>query len=114
MKTSFFILSVVLVVFGCQKQQNNSDNLATASIHASSMVCGSCAMNVETAVKQIDGVQEVSVDLKSKIVAVKYIPQKTNLDALETAITNAGYDADSKKRNSEAYDKLDKCCKIDG
>ncbi|MBI3364754.1 MAG: heavy-metal-associated domain-containing protein [Ignavibacteriae bacterium] len=106
----YLVISGVLLL-GCQKKQ---DTLAAASIHASSMICGSCAKTVENALSHVEGVKEVNVDLKTKLVQVKYVAERTNLESLEKAITNAGYDANDRKRNPDAYEKLDKCCKIDG
>ena len=114
MKHFIVVLAIGVFLFGCRQKENEADTVATASIHASSMVCGSCAKTVKNAVTRIEGVKEVSVDLESKMVQVKYIPEKTTLESLEKAITDAGYDADNQKRNAEAYEKLDKCCKIDG
>ena len=109
---SFSIILVAMFLFlsGCQKKQETE----TTVIKANSMVCGSCVKTIERAVNHVEGVTGVHADLKTKTVEVKYIPTQTNVGAIETAITNAGYDANDKKRNPEAYEKLDKCCKIDG
>ena len=112
MKKKFF-LGLFLFVLGFPACQSNR-NLNTTVIKASSMVCGSCAKTIEKAVTAVDGVSGAQVDLKSKTVEVKYDPAKTSVGSIEDAITNAGYDANDKKRNPEAYDKLEKCCKIDG
>ena len=112
MKFTLAIVVFAIALVGCRPDA--ADNTMTASIHASSMVCGSCAKNVKDAVTQVEGVKEVNVDLKEKIVQVRYISEKTNLEALEKAINSAGYDANDRKRDPAAYEKLDKCCKIDG
>lgn len=111
MKT--FILAIAFAGFvlaGCQKQEQ----LESTTIHATSMVCESCAKTIEKAVYHVDGVKEVSVDVKAKLVEVKFVPRQTNVETIEEAITDAGYDANAKKRNPEAYEKLSPCCKIDG
>jgi len=104
-----FLLTMFLFV-GCQKQQD----LQTAEIKASSMVCGTCAKNIEKAVYAVDGVKEVNVDVKTKMVEVKFVSLQTNVETLERTISEAGYDANNVKRNPDAYEKLDACCKIDG
>ena len=111
MKYFLVFLLVAFLFAGCQKQQ---PELQTATIKASSMVCGTCAKNIEKAVYHVDGVKEVNVDVKTKMVEVKFIPLQTNVETIEMAISDAGYDANNRKRNPEAYEKLDACCKIDG
>ena len=111
MKKLFIIMSLAgFIVAGCQKQQQ----LETTSIKASSMVCGTCAKTIEKAVYRVEGVKEVNVDVKMKFVQVKFVPLQTNVGTIEQAINDAGYDANDRKRNPDAYEKLEACCKIDG
>ena len=110
MKTLYVLLVFGMLFAGCEKKKQ----LETATIKASSMVCGSCAKTIEKAVYKVDGVKEVDVDIKSKIVQVKLVPGQTNVETVEMAISDAGYDANNRKRDAAAYDKLDACCKIDG
>lgn len=85
-----------------------------ASIKVESAVCNSCANTIEKALKKVDGVKSVKVDIDKKVANVKYVAVKATLTQLETAISNVGYDANDMKRNKAAYDKLDDCCKIEG
>lgn len=85
-----------------------------ANIQVASLVCGTCADNVEKALFQVEGVKAVDVDMDKKIAEVKYVPYQTDVQVLERAIVEAGYDANEKKRDAAAYEKLDDCCKIDG
>ena len=110
MKYLVATMTVIGILISCQPKQE----LLTTTIKASSMVCGSCAKNIEKAVYRVDGVKEVNVDLKAKTVSVKFVPAQTNVETIELAISDAGYDANSRKRNPEAYEKLESCCKIDG
>ena len=96
----------------CSRQEQ--PKIENTAINVSSLVCGSCARTIEVAVKALDGVQEVSVDVGEKRAKVKYLPAKTDVKAIENAIANSGYDANSTKRSPKAYEKLDACCKIDG
>lgn len=101
----------LFILVSCARVKNES---TTALVRTPSMVCGSCAKTIKDAVAKLDGVEEVNADLATKTVTVKFIPAKLNLDNVEKAITAAGYDANDKKRDRDAYEKLDKCCKIDG
>ncbi len=107
----FMIVCMALILAsGCESKHD----LATTVIKANSMVCGSCAKNVQKAVARVEGVKEVNVDIKTKTVQVSFLPAKTDVGMIESAITGAGYDANERKRDKEAYEKLDACCKIDG
>jgi len=110
MKITLFTIAVLIaaVLIGCGEPAD----LKTEVIKANTMVCGSCVKNVEKAVYAVEGVKSVAVDLKAKIVTVKYIAKNTNLETIELAIADAGYDANDRKRDPAAYEKLDACCKI--
>ncbi len=69
-------------------------------------------MTIEKALKSLDGVKSAQVDLKRKVVAVEFMTSKLDLGKIETAITKAGYAANDKKADPEAYEKLDECCKL--
>ena len=111
MKQLMLIFAAAVLLAGCARHEKE---LETTVVKAQSMVCGSCAKTVQDAVAKVDGVKEVNVDIKAKTVQVKFVSEVTNLGNIEKAITDAGYDANDRKRNAEAYEKLDKCCKIDG
>jgi copper chaperone CopZ len=119
-----FALSVVAVlltvaVVSAQPKQSASDmkkadtQVLTTIIKVPTIVCGSCVTTVTKALKKVDGVKTAKVDLKKKTATVKYASTKVTVDKLEKAITMAGYDANNLKRNPEAYEKLDACCKGD-
>ena len=103
-------LLIALVFISCQKKDQQ---LESVTVKANTMVCGKCAKTITKAVYAVEGVKDVNVDVDKKIVEVKFVPLQTNLAMLERAITDAGYDADDKKRDPEAYKNLDECCKID-
>jgi copper chaperone CopZ len=101
---------IALLISSCSK---NTPKLEVSTINTPTMVCGTCAKTIEKAVYRVEGVKEVNVDLKTKMVEVKYVPLQTNLEYIESAITAVGYDANDKKRDPDAYEKLDACCKSD-
>jgi len=109
MKKIFTVSLLMMALGGCRPSQK----LESAEITASTMVCGKCAKTIEKAVYQVEGVKEVDVDVDKKLIHVKYLPLQTNVATLEHAITDAGYDANGKKRDQAAYDKLDACCKME-
>jgi copper chaperone CopZ len=114
-----FILTALAVAIAAAQLKQNLDLLKgdaqvlTTIIKVPTIVCGSCVTTVTKALKNVDGVKTAKVDLKKKTATVKYTSAKVTLEKLENAIADAGYDANSVKRNPEAYEKLDACCKTD-
>lgn len=56
------------------------------------MTCGSCVRHVTSALKAVDGVEDVAVDLASGRVAVRGRPG-TEPNRLTSAVADAGYPA---------------------
>ena len=109
-KILFLAILAPLIIFGCQKKGQQPE---VVMIKTPTMVCRSCAKTIEKAVYRVEGVKDVSVDLEEKLVQVKFLPVQTTVAFLEGAIAAVGYDANDKKRDPEAYEKLDACCKSD-
>lgn len=78
------------------------------------MQCNMCKKTIEGEVKKLDGVNEVNVIVKEKIAKVTFDKSKTDIGSIEGVIISAGYQANDKPANKEAYDKLDDCCKVGG
>ena len=114
-----FIAAILTVAVGSAQLKQNADakkadaQVLKTIIKVPTMVCGSCVTTVTNALKKVDGVKTAKVDLKKKTATVTYASTKVTLDKLEKAISEAGYDANTIKRNPEAYEKLDACCKGD-
>ena len=47
-----------------------------------------------------------------KMLKFNFEKGKTDLEKIETVITEAGYDANDKKAVPDAYNRLDDCCKL--
>ena len=61
----------------------------------SGMVCGSCVSRITRAVKRLDGVSGVRVDLGRELVTVRRERGSASDDALAAAVAEAGYQADA-------------------
>jgi copper chaperone CopZ len=111
---SLMLIAFVVVAFGQSKPEAKSVAMATKtiSIGVPTIQCGSCKMNIEKALNEVEGIKTAKVDLKKKTVAVEFVKAKLDLSKIETAITKAGYAANDKKADPEAYEKLDECCKV--
>jgi periplasmic mercuric ion binding protein len=105
-----FVVSLALQACG---SQDDANRVETATIQVKSAVCGTCQMTIKNSLTELDGVKSAEVDIKAKTATVQFLPAKLNLEALEGAITSAGYDANEKKADPKAYEDLDECCKID-
>lgn len=100
---------------GTDKADKNATGEAEITeIKLPTMQCSTCKKNIESAVKKMDGIEDVNVVVKEKIAKVKYDKSKTDLNKIEGVITMAGYQANDKPANKDAYDKLEDCCKIGG
>jgi mercuric ion binding protein len=55
------------------------------------MTCEVCPITVKKSLEKVPGVSAVKVDFGKKTATVTYDPDKTKLEALTRATTNAGY-----------------------
>ncbi len=81
------------------------------TIKLNSIQCNMCVEKITEAIKSVDGVVKTKVNLNKKSASVTYNADITSKEEIENAITSAGYDANEKPADSEAYEKLSSCCK---
>lgn len=81
-----------------------------AMISVPTLQCNNCVNTVTAAVKKVDGVESVKVDLDKKIAHVNFDAKKVKVADIEKAIAAAGYDANKVKRDEKAHAKLPQCC----
>ena len=105
----FLILPILLLGLfaACKKDEN----LQTSVIRTNTIVCDQCVETIKKAVFTLQGVKDFEADLAAKTIEVKYLSKQTNLETIEITITRAGYDANDRKRDPEAYENLPECCK---
>lgn len=58
------------------------------------MTCGSCVNRITRALRKLDGVSKVSVDLRRETATVRREPALVSNAALAAAVAGAGYEAD--------------------
>ncbi|SFV06006.1 heavy-metal-associated domain-containing protein [Alicyclobacillus macrosporangiidus] len=68
--------------------------MATATITVKGMTCSGCVNSVTKALKDVEGVQEASVDLQGQKATVTFDEAKTTVAKLKEAIEDAGYDTE--------------------
>lgn len=79
-----------------------------------SAICGMCKARIERNLAFEKGVKESTLDVKSKIVTIKYNPTKTDVAKLKANISKTGYDAEEVMADEAGYAKLPSCCKKGG
>lgn len=63
----------------------------TVSLAVQNMYCAACPFTVKSSLQSVPGVKMVSVSFEDKTAVVTFDDTKTNVKALTTATTNAGY-----------------------
>ncbi|WP_052254832.1 copper chaperone CopZ [Salinicoccus sp. YB14-2] len=64
----------------------------TTSIKVEGMTCGHCKSSVEGALGKLSGVSKAEVDLEANKVSVEYDEDQVNVDEMNEAIEEQGYD----------------------
>lgn len=93
------------------KMDMSKGNMEHKMIKIPSAQCETCEGKISKVLKKVKGVKTFEVDIDNKIVHVNFDKEVTDLNKIENAITAAGYDANNKKADPNAYAKLDDCCK---
>lgn len=65
--------------------------ISHVTISVGGMDCASCALRVEKALGKLDGVLEANVNFGTEQATVSYLPESVNADAMQRAISKAGY-----------------------
>ncbi|MDD2760455.1 MAG: heavy-metal-associated domain-containing protein [Methylomonas sp.] len=66
----------------------------SASIAVTGMKCGGCENTINTAVSAIAGVLAVKASHQEKRVDVEFDPDQTDIEAIEDAIEDAGFNVE--------------------
>jgi periplasmic mercuric ion binding protein len=68
----------------------------TVTLAVQNMYCAACPHNVRASLQAVAGVKAVAVSYEDKTAVVTFDDAKTNVQALTTATTNAGYPSSPK------------------
>ena len=71
-----------------------SPTAETIRFPVSGMTCGSCVNRITRALRKLDGVTKVSVDLRRETATVRREPALVSSATLAAAVQDAGYAAD--------------------
>jgi len=103
MKNIIYIIMAVMLT-GCAYH--------TIEIATPTTQCGMCYGNIIDTLNKLDGVKKIKINDENQSVIITYSDDKTMVDALETAISKAGYQANDMAADPEVYGKLALCCKL--
>ncbi len=76
--------------------------LKTLTLIVKGMSCGHCKMAVEKAVRGVNGVKDVEVDLEKGLLKVTYDPERASLTDIQNAVVDAGYEVRKSGENPTA------------
>ena len=74
-------------------ERNEAEMIETIVLNVSGMSCGACVRHVTRALEGMRGVSHVDVGLVEKRAVVEFDPGQVDIQALQAAIRDAGYDA---------------------
>ena len=100
-----FISFLLFFIMSC------SSDSSTAKLELKTIQCLMCSAKIEESVAKIDGVKNISVDLKGQSGKVVYKASLVDMSKIEDVITELGYDVNGKKADPTAYQNLELCCK---
>lgn len=67
--------------------------MSEVTIKIEGMSCGGCVRSVTGALKALPGVEDAQVLLDAAEARVSFDPAKVTVDAMRTAVENAGFDS---------------------
>ena len=74
--------------------------VARVALTVPDMTCGHCVQTVSGALEPLPGVEDVSVDLPSKTVAVSYDPHRVSLEQIRLVLAEEDYPVAAVRRGS--------------
>ena len=107
------IVFITVFVFGAIAQQRKPE---WATIKTSNLRCWTCKQRLEDymarEISQTEsGIIKMQINMLSGTTRVQYWPDRVNLNYIQTAFANAGFDADDIKAEADAYKRLPPACK---
>jgi len=111
-KISLMTICAMFIVTGFA--QNKKPEWAT--IQTPNLRCWECKKRVENYMaREIAqtgaGIIKMQINMLSGTTRVQYFPDRVNLNYIQTAFNNAGFDADTTKATPDAYKLLPPACK---
>jgi len=109
MKTSKYILSIAILIFGIQAFAQTALKTDTFKVYGE---CGMCKTRIEKAAK-VDGVIKAEWNKDTKVLTLVYNPLKVTTDNVQKKIAKVGHDTDKFKTEDKVYSGLPGCCQYE-
>lgn len=77
---------------GKKTEAQNQRKIVTRQFPVTGMSCASCALNVETKLRNQTGVVRASVNLASQMASVEFVPSEVEPQSLKETVISIGYD----------------------
>ena len=77
---------------------------ASITLNVGGMTCASCVMHVEHALRDVEGVLSVNVNLASEQARVEYLPGMAQLPDMRHAVSDAGYSMEGVAGDESSHD----------
>ena len=111
---NLLVIAIALFSLSSASAQNRKPEWAT--ITTPNLRCWECKLRLENYMKRETeqtgaGIIKLQVNMLSGTTRVQYWPDRVNLNYIQTAFNNAGFDADSSKATEDAYKLLPPPCK---
>lgn len=84
-------LTALVLGFGLVASHTAFAGEKTVTLTVQNMYCAACPLTVKASLEAVSGVTKAVVSYKDKTAVVTYDDAKTDVNALTTATTNAGY-----------------------
>lgn len=75
--------------------------------------CDMCQTKITKTAKSVEGVRKAQWNIATQQMFIKFDAEKTSLDIIQKAISDAGYDNDAYRADDAVYEQLHYCCKYD-
>lgn len=108
MRTAVLALFAVILSVGVIIAQSTSAQ--TVGLSVTGMHCDNCTSKVDRALRGVEGVKDVKVDLKSGSAEVSLASSSVKTDALVKAVSEAGYGAETTSATTKSEEeKCSRC-----
>ncbi len=105
---SILVMAVILVGFGNLQAQDVKTK--EFKVYGN---CGMCEKRIEKAANSVDWVASADWDKETKLIEVKYNPEKVKLMDILKAIANIGHDTEKVEAEDQVYNNLPGCCQYE-
>jgi copper ion binding protein len=85
------LVDVIVCVIHTRGRQKYMAEIQEITLSVPDVSCEHCVRTINGALGNLPGVQEVSTDIPTKTVHLRYDPQQVTVQKVETALDDAGY-----------------------